>query len=107
MTEAPPKPIPESAWVTIAEAEPDDYANRSPNGKTFYFTSSRDGYSCQWGQRVDEGSRQAVGEAFAVQHFHGRLSFDHGGWSVAAGRIAIPLVEKTGNLWMMSRSGGR
>jgi Tol biopolymer transport system component/DNA-binding winged helix-turn-helix (wHTH) protein len=100
-----PKPIPESAWLTIAEVEPDDYANWSPDGKTLYFTSSRDGYSCLWGQRIDASSSRLVGEAFAVQHFHGRVSFEHGGWSAAAGRIAIPLVEKTGNLWMMSRSG--
>ena len=86
-----PKPIPESAWLTIAEVEPDDYANWSPDGKTLYFTSGRDGYSCLWGQRIDASSRRPVGEAFAVHHLHGRLSFDHGGWSAAAGRIAIPL----------------
>jgi hypothetical protein len=34
-------------------------------------------------------------------------NFDHGGWSAAADRIAIPLVEKTGNLWMMTRSEAR
>jgi Tol biopolymer transport system component len=102
-----PKPIPESAWLTIAEAEPDDYANWSPDGNTLYYTSSRDGYSCLWAQRIAASSRQPVGEAFAVQHFHGRLSFNHGGWSAAAGRIAIPLVERTGNLWMMTRSSTR
>ena len=32
-----PTPIPESAWLTIAEAEPDDYANWSPDGKALYF----------------------------------------------------------------------
>jgi eukaryotic-like serine/threonine-protein kinase len=98
-------PISESAWLTIAEAEPDDYANWSPDGKTLYFTSGKDGYSCLWAQRIDVSSRRLVGEAFAVQHFHGRLFFDHGGWSAAGGRIAIPLVEMTGNLWMMSRAG--
>ena len=102
-----PKPIPESAWLTIAEAEPDDYANWSPDGKTLYFTSSRDGYSCLWGQRIDASSSRPVGKAFAVQHFHGRVSFGHGGLSAAAGRIAIALIERTGNLWMMSRSGTR
>lgn len=78
-----------------------------PDGKALYFTSSRDGYSCLWGQRIDASSSRPVGEAFAVQHFHGRVSFGHGGLSAATGRIAIPLVEKTGNLWMMSRSGDR
>ena len=64
----------------------------------------KDGYSCLWAQRIDATTHQPVGEAFVVHHLHGRLSFDHGGWSAAAGRIAIPLVETTGNLWMMSRS---
>ena len=101
------RPIPESAWLTIAETEPDDYEIWSPDGKTLYFTSSKDGYSCLWGQRIDASSRRPVGEAFAVQHFHGRLFFDHGRFSAAAGRIAIPLVEMTGNVWMMSRSGAQ
>jgi hypothetical protein len=48
-----------------------------------------------------------VGEPFAVQHFHGRVSYQQGGWSAAAGRIAMVLVEDTGNIWMMSRSGAR
>ena len=74
------------------------------DGKTLYFTSGRDGYSCLWGQRLDAGSHRPVGEAFSVQHLHGRWFFDHFGWSAAAGRIAIPLVEMTGNLWVMSRA---
>jgi hypothetical protein len=44
-----------------------------------------------------------VGEAFAVQHFHGRAAYQHGRWA-AAGRIAVVLNERTGNIWMMSRS---
>ena len=97
------RPVPHGAWLTIADVGPDDYANWSPDGKTLYFTSGRDGYACLWGQRIDGDSRRPVGEVFAVQHFHGRMSFDHGGWSAAAGQIAIPLVQKTGNVWMMSR----
>ena len=68
------RPIPESARVTVAESDLDDYANWSPDGKTLYFTSGRDGYSCLWGQRIDVSSRQPAGEAFTAQHFHGCLS---------------------------------
>ena len=32
-----PKPVPESAWITIAEAWIEDWANWSPDGKTLYF----------------------------------------------------------------------
>ena len=102
-----PKPVPESAWITIAEARPDDWANWSPDGETLYFTSPRDGYNCLWGQRIEAGSHRPVGEVFAVQHLHGRVSFGHVGWSAAGGRIGLALFEATGNIWMMSRSGAR
>jgi Tol biopolymer transport system component/predicted Ser/Thr protein kinase len=103
-----PKPVPESAWVTIAEAGSDDYAIWSPDGKTLYFTSPRDGYSCLWGQRIEATSRRPVGNPFAVQHLHGRLSYRHTtGWSAAGGRIALALAEASGNIWTMSRPGAR
>jgi Tol biopolymer transport system component/DNA-binding winged helix-turn-helix (wHTH) protein len=101
-----PKPVPESAWIKIAEEQPVDWANWSPDGKTLYFTSARDGHTCIWAQRIDSVSHKPEGEAFAVLHFHGRASYEQGGWSVAGGRIAIVLNEGTGNIWMMSRPGG-
>jgi hypothetical protein len=54
-----------------------------------------------------ELARRQIGDAFAVQHFHGRLSYHQGGWSAAAGRIALVLVEGKGNIWMMSRPSSR
>jgi serine/threonine protein kinase/Tol biopolymer transport system component len=101
------KPIPESAWITIAPSEAQDWANWSPDGKTLYFTSSRDGHRCLWGQRLEATSRRPVGEPFAVQHLHGRVSYADWGWSPARGRIALGLEENTGNIWMMSASRAR
>jgi Tol biopolymer transport system component len=100
-----PKPIPESAWITIAPVEAQDWANWSPDGKTLYFTSRRDGHSCLWGQRLEADSHRPVGEPFAVQHFHGRVSYQQEGWSAAGGRIALVLHEDIGNIWIMSRAG--
>jgi len=102
-----PKPVPESAWIKIAEEGAEDRANWSPDGKTLYFTSARDGHRCLWGQRIDERSHQPEGEAFAVEHLHGRARFGGEGWSAAGGRIAMVLNEGTGGIWMMSRSGAR
>jgi hypothetical protein len=34
-------------------------------------------------------------------------SYQQNGWSAAAGRIALVLNERTGNIWMMPRSGTR
>ncbi len=102
-----PKPVPESAWISIAEEGAEDWANWSPDGKTLYFTSGRDGHTCLWAQRLEAVSHQPAGNPFAVQHFHGRVSYQQGGWSAAGGRIAMVLREDTGNIWMLSRSGPR
>ncbi len=98
-----PKPVPERAWIQIAEEGSEDWANWSNDGKTLYFTSGRDGHTCLWARRIDASSHLPVGQAFAVQHFHGRASYQQGGWSAAGGKIAIVLREDTGNIWMMSR----
>ena len=102
-----PEPVTESAWIKITEEGAEDWANWSPDGKTLYFTSSRDGHSCLWGQRIAADSHRPEGEAFAVQHLHGRASYEQGGWSAAGGRIAMVLDEGTGSIWMMSRSAAR
>jgi Tol biopolymer transport system component len=98
-----PRPVPESAWITIAPSGAQDWANWSPDGKTLYFTSSRDGHSCLWGQRLEASPHRLVSEPFAVQHLHGRVSYQQLGWSAAGGRIGLVLTENTGNIWMMSR----
>ncbi|HVN79497.1 MAG TPA: hypothetical protein VMW38_10915, partial [Terriglobia bacterium] len=103
-----PKPVPESAWITISSSGPQDYANWSPDGKTLYFTSSRDGHVCLWGQRLEAGSHRPAGEPFAVQHFHGRASIRLvNDWSAAGDQIALLLTEEFGNIWMMSRATAR
>jgi Tol biopolymer transport system component len=98
-----PRPIPETAWITIADAWIEDWANWSPDGTMLYFPSGRDGHRCLWGQRIDPVSHRPVGEAFAAWHFHGRTFYQQDGWSAAGGRIAIVLRENSGNIWMMSR----
>jgi Tol biopolymer transport system component/DNA-binding winged helix-turn-helix (wHTH) protein len=102
-----PRPISESAWIKIAEEQAADWANWSPDGKTLYFTSARDGHFCLWGQRIDPNSHTPVGPAFAALHLHGRMSYKQDGWSAGGGRIAIVLNESTGNIWLMSHPGTR
>jgi Tol biopolymer transport system component len=99
--------FPRCAWIQIAEERDEDWANWSPDGKTLCFTSARDGHTCLWAQRLDAGSHRPVGEAFAVQHFHGRTSYQQNGWSAAGERTVVVLNGRTGNIWMISRSGAR
>jgi len=99
-------PVAESAWIKISDEGPEDRGAWSPDGKLLYFTSARDGHKCLYAQRIDRTSRRPVGEPFAVQHFHGRPSYDHEGWAAANGRIVFGLVDGRENVWMMSRAGG-
>jgi Tol biopolymer transport system component len=99
--------FPERAWVWISEERAEDWANWSPDGATLYFTSARDGHTCLWQRHLEPGSHRPVGEPFAVQHLHGRLSYHQGGWSAAGGRIAMVLAEDTGNTWLMSPEAAR
>jgi len=102
-----PGPIPESSWIKIAEEQPQDWANWSPDGKTLYFPSARDGHFCLWGQRIDPSSHTPVGPAFAAVHLHGRAFYEQDGWSAGGGRIAMVLNESTGNIWLMSHPDAR
>ena len=98
-----PSPIPESAWIRISEEAPEDAAAWSPDGRTLYFTSSRDGHICLWGQKIDPNSHRPVGQAFALQHFHERPLHPNRVWSASKGQIAATLMETSGSIWLMSR----
>ena len=100
-------PVPENQWVQIVEGGSEDWANWSPDGRTLYFTSARDGHSCLWGQRLDPLSRRPVGEAFAALHLHGSATYKQGGWSASGDRIAMVLTADSGNVWLLSRPDSR
>ena len=94
--------IAESAWIRITQESLEDWANWSSDGNTLYFTSTRDGHTCLWAQRLDPETHKPAGDAFPLQHLHARLSYQQGGWSAGGGRVAMVLREDTGNIWMMS-----
>jgi hypothetical protein len=93
----------------------DDKPRWSPDGNLLYFTSFRDGFHCLWAQRLRPETKQPVGVAFSVHHFHSaRLSMNITGFgglamAVARDRIFINPGELTGSIWttrLDSRSGG-
>ncbi len=98
--------IAESSWIKISEEDAVvDSAAWSPDGNSLYFTSSRDGHICLWRQRLDPHSHRPLGEAVGVQHFHERPMNPYRLWSAAGGRMAVTLMEYSGNVWLMSRAG--
>ncbi len=78
----------------------------SPDGRTMYFQSERDGTRCLWAQRLDGATKKPVGSAFPVQHFHKvglsltHVMPGHRAITVARDKIIIPAAERTGNIWL-------
>jgi dipeptidyl aminopeptidase/acylaminoacyl peptidase len=100
--------IPPARWIAITDnTSMDREARWSDDGSWLYFTSNRDGFQCVWAQRLDPSTKQPVGSAVPLHHFHSALLGltlqDSGqfGLSVGAGRMVISLGAATGNIWLM------
>ena len=64
------------SWIPIGEySGSSDQARWSGDGKTIFYRSTRDGFSCIWAQHFDPRSGKTKGRPFAAMHFHSsRLS---------------------------------
>jgi len=96
---------PESEWVPVTDSGYwVDKPRWSPNGKTLYYVSDRDGFVCIWANAVDQRTRRPVAEPKAIAHFHqGRnsLSAVYGlDLSVAKDKLIFNLGEESGNIWL-------
>jgi Tol biopolymer transport system component/DNA-binding winged helix-turn-helix (wHTH) protein len=93
-------------WMGITSGEHwDDKPRWSPDGNLMYFTSERDGFHCLWAQRLRPDTKEPIGPAFSVHHFHSaRLSMMNTGYvgletAVARDKVFINLGELSGNIW--------
>lgn len=94
-------------WIPItAASESSDRPRWSGDGKTIYYLSTRDGFSCIWGQAFDPETGATSGPPFAVMHYHNRRnsidvvyprSFN---LSVAGDSIYFNLGESTSSIWI-------
>ena len=58
-------------WIPItSDSEFSDRPRWASDGKTLFYLSNRDGFSCVWGQRFDPASPKLMSRPFAVMHFH-------------------------------------
>ncbi len=101
-------PVEQESWIPLA-AEDQYYSGHpqwSPDSRTVYYYSDRDGHYCIWAQRIDPVSGGRDGDAFPVVHLHdvrrslSGISTSQMGMTVARERIILNLSEMTGNVWM-------
>jgi hypothetical protein len=99
---------PEDEWVTVTDGLHSDQNPRfSSDGKTIYFTSTRDGTLCIWAQPLDPASKRPLGPPIAFEHFHneaGRAAAFFRGdgvdLTVARDKILINLPLVHSEIWM-------
>ncbi len=98
------------SWVEITEhGRWADKPRWSPDGANLYFISNRStGAFNVWSQRIDPSAGSAIGEPVAVTQFAGpRVMINpllaSVELSVAPGAIVLPLLEVSGNIWLLTR----
>jgi len=58
-------------WIPItSKSEFSERPRWSGDGRTVFYLSRRDGFSCVWARRFDPKSGQVVGDPFPVLHYH-------------------------------------
>jgi Tol biopolymer transport system component len=62
---------PVGEWIPITSESEFSYRPRwSGDGKTIFYLSTRDGFTCVWGQHFDSESGKYASPPFAVMHYH-------------------------------------
>jgi eukaryotic-like serine/threonine-protein kinase len=65
------RPVATGAWIPItSDLEFSDRPRWSNEGKTIFYLSTRDGFSCIWAQHFDAKRGTAISRPFAVMHYH-------------------------------------
>lgn len=97
----------EGKWIPITVASESSGRPRwSGDGRTIFYVSTRDGFSCLWGQTFDPETGETSGPPFAVMHYHsGRNSIDviaprSFNLSVVGDSIYFNLGESSSSIWV-------
>lgn len=94
-------------WVPITDGTSfDDKPRWSPDGRTIYFISSREGVLNVWGRRFDPVAGQPVGDTFRVTSLSGRdrilpSAISRIEFGVTGDKLFLPLTEQIAHLWML------
>jgi serine/threonine protein kinase len=93
-------------WVPItAASEWSGKPRWSGDGKNIFYLSTRDGFSCIWGQHFDPKSGKLKGRPFPVMHYHnfrnsiGNVFPGSFNLSVAGNSVYLNVGESNSSIW--------
>jgi Tol biopolymer transport system component/DNA-binding winged helix-turn-helix (wHTH) protein len=94
-------------WIQITNGKQwDDKPRWSPDGRTVYYLSERKGFYNVWGIHFDPAKGAPQGEAFQVTSFESPSlmipkHIAQVDFSLASGRLVLPLAQASGNIWIL------
>jgi hypothetical protein len=98
-------------WIEITDGTSwDDKPRWSGDGRLLYFFSDRGGLFNVWAVAFDTTMGRPIGDPFPVTRFTGvgeqaPLGLESLELGVGGGRLAIPVVNPTGGIWMLDTVG--
>ena len=102
-------PIPESAWIPVTDGRTVDQETAwSPDGRTLYFVSERDGFRCIYAVGFDPAAGKVLGAPVAILHLHGTrrtlipTQDAPSRIDVAGNRLVFSMQEVAGNVWSLT-----
>ncbi|MBV8808298.1 MAG: PD40 domain-containing protein [Acidobacteriaceae bacterium] len=102
------RPPARSSWMEVLHSpDSDPQPVWSKDGTVLFFSSSRDGFNCIWGLRLNKDTKQPVGQPFAVRHFHTPSAVleapnFYNPLVLGSDGIVVGLIERSGSIWMMN-----
>jgi Tol biopolymer transport system component/DNA-binding winged helix-turn-helix (wHTH) protein len=98
-------------WTRITDGKQwDDKPRWSPDGKTIYLVSGRDGFFNVWGIHFDPTAGKTVGQPFQVSKFESpRMMIPRWiplvGLSLTQDKLVLTVAEESGSIWVLDNVG--
>ena len=97
-------------WIPVTDGKQwDDKPRWSPDGKTIYFVSGRNGFFNVYGARFDSGKGKPVGLPFRVTDFRSTAAMIPQAiipveLGISPDRLVVNVTQISGNIWVLDHA---